>query len=240
MATKKQTTTSEKIILDAQTRTEVGKKVKSLRKQGLIPANVFGQDFKSQSIKIGLKDFTLAYKQAHETGIIYVNVDKDSIPTLVTSLQRDPLRHSILHIDFRKVNLKQKIETEVPILIVGESEAVHQHGGELITQNDHITIEALPSDIPANIEIDISALKEVGSDIKVSDIAKNAAYTITMEPETVIVSVTAHKEESVVPETAAPETEVIGAEGEEGAEGATAEGEAPAEGGEAAAEDKKE
>ncbi len=238
MAPKKQTTV-EKVTLDAQPRSEVGKSVRKLRKEGLIPANIFGQDFKSRSIKITLKDFIIAYKHAHETGIIYVNLEKESVPTLVTTLQKDPIRGSILHIDFRKVNLKQKIETHVPILIVGDEEAITKLGGELITQHDEILIEALPSDIPQNIEIDISTLTEIGSMIKISDLPKSEGYEIKEEPETVIVSVTAHKEESVEPETAAPETEVIGAEGEEGApaEG----GEAPVEGAEAApAEENKE
>lgn len=225
MATKK--TEAEKIILEAKPRTELGKKVKILRRDGFIPSNIFGKDFDSKSITVVARDFTTAYKQAHETGIIYVKLEGDSIPTLVTALQRDPIKHSILHVDFRKVNLKQKIETQVPVLFVGESEAVNVHNGELITQLDSILIEALPADIPANIEIDISVLKEVGSDIKVSDIPKSEGYEIKEEPERVIVSVTAHKEESVTPETTAAETEVIGetAEGEE----------APAEGEEAAA-----
>lgn len=232
MATKK-TTAAEKTILEAKPRTELGKKVKILRRDGFIPANIFGKDFESKSITIVARDFTTAYKHAHETGIIYINVESDSIPTLVASLQRDPIKHSILHVDFRKVNLKQKIETSVPVVFIGESEAVNIHSGELITQLESILIEALPSDIPANIEVDISVLKEIGSDIKVSDLAKVEGYEIKEEPERVIVSVTAHKEESVTPEIEAAETEVIG----ETAEGT----EAPAEGGEAApAEENKE
>lgn len=238
-ATKK--TAHEQINLAATPRKEMGKQVKTLRKNGLVPANIFGQGFASMAITLNTREFVTAYKQAHETGLVYVQVDKDSIPTLVAHIQKHPVNDTLLHIDFRKVNLKQKIETSVPILIVGESAAVNTLSGVLLTQSDHLTIEALPTDIPANIEIDISALKELGQDIKVSDLPKSDKYEIKDEADKVIVSVTAHKEESVVPDieqAAAPE--ITSAKPEDGAEGATADS-AAAEGGAApeAKEEKK-
>ncbi len=215
---------AEKTTLASTKREVTGKKVKQLRKQGIIPANVFGPKFKSQSISITLKDFTAAYKVAHETGIIYIDLDKESIPTLIRSLQRHPVSHDILHVDFRKIDLTQKIETEVPIEIIGASPAVNQLGGVLMKQHDHLIVEALPQNIPAHIMVDISAIKELGQEIKVSDITKSGDYTIKNGTEIVIVSVIAHKEESITPETTAvaPEitTEKPPEEGEVSAEGA--------------------
>lgn len=229
----------EQITLSASARKETGKQVKKLRKEGKIPANIFGQDFQSLAITLDYKDFVAAYKAAGATGIVYVHVDKDSIPTLVAHVQRHPVIDTFLHIDFRKVNLKQKIETPVPVLIVGQSEAVNVKGGILLTQATDLTVEALPTDIPQHIEVDIASLKEIGQDIKVKDLIKSSAYEIKEDPEKVIVSVTEHKEESVVPETeptAAPE--ITTAKPEEGAEGETG---APAESGAAPAteEEKK-
>ncbi|QQG44626.1 MAG: 50S ribosomal protein L25 [Candidatus Roizmanbacteria bacterium] len=216
-----------KTLLEAQKRTVTGKKVKQLRKTGVIPANVFGPAFNSLSISVNHKDFLSAYKVAHETGIVYINVDKESIPTLIKGVQRHPVNHDILHVDFRKIDLKQKIETTVPIEIIGESIAVNQLGGVLLKQHDHLIVEALPQDIPQHIAVDISQIKEIGQEIKVADLVKSAQYTIKEEPEAVIVSVIAHKEESVTPETATVAPEVIG-EAEKAEEG-TAEGEeAPA------------
>lgn len=231
-------TTPTKLTLEVQKREVTGKKVKQLRKQGIIPANIFGPGFTSTSISIANKDFLNVYKVAHETGIVYINLGTESVPTLIKNLQKHPLNNNILHIDFRKIDLKQKIETTVPVELIGDSIAVTQLGGVLLKQNDHLTIEALPEDIPQHIEIDLSAIKELGQDIKVSDLAKNTAYEIKNEPETVIVSVIAHKEESVTPETTAAATEVIGeVEAEEGAEGEAAPEKAPVE---KAAEEKKE
>lgn len=211
------------ITLTAESRTVLGKKVKQLRKQGMLPGNVYGPEFTSLSVTVNLKDFVAAYRVAHETGIVYVNVGKESYPTLVGHIQRHPVSDDLLHVDFRKIDLKQKIETPVPVVAEGESVAVTQHGGVLITQNDHLTVEALPADLPSEIVVDISKLTEVGQEITVADLPKASTYTIVDAPETVIFSVTAHKEESVTPETTTVAPEVITEKApEEGAEGAEA------------------
>lgn len=205
--------------LEAADRKIFGKKLKRVRREGQVPANIYGPKFKSQSVSVPLKDFQIVYRKAKETGVIYISLGKDEVPTLIKNVQKHPVGGHVLHVDFRKIDLSQKIETEVPVVVTGTSEAVAHQGGVLITQNDHLLVEALPTDIPQSIEIDIAVLKEVGQDIKVSDLPKSTKFSIKNEPETVIVSVTAHKEESLVPETApaeAPEV-ITEKEGEEGA-----------------------
>lgn len=220
---------SVKLNLDAQGRTVFGKKLRKFRHQGLVPANVFGPDFKSTSVSVQLKDFSKVFKVAEETGIIYLKLDKQELPVLVRGVQRHPVKHNLLHIDFRKVDLKQKIETEVPLKTVGESEAVEQKGGVLLTQANEVKVESLPEDIPHEIEVDISALKEIGDEIKVSSLAKSDKYTIKEDAEKVLVSVIAHKEESLIAETAVVEPEVITEAPVEGEEvPAEAEGTEPA------------
>jgi large subunit ribosomal protein L25 len=213
-------TTSDKTVLAAEKREITGKKVKQLRKKGVLPANISGPGFTSVSITVDNKEFLSAYRVAHETGIVYITLGPDSIPTLVRTVQTHPVSDDILHVDFRKIDLKQKIETTVPVEIVGDSIAVTQLGGVLLKQNENLTVEALPTDIPQHIIVDISSITELDQNIKVSDLPKAAGYEIKDEPETVIVSVIAHKEESVTPETTTEAPEVIGeapAEGEEGA-----------------------
>ncbi|MFA5136215.1 MAG: 50S ribosomal protein L25 [Patescibacteria group bacterium] len=205
---KKTQKSTEQIKLMAQERSITGKKVKKLRKEGMLPANIYGTDFKSTSISVLYKDFKNVYKIVHETGIVYLQLDKKDIPSMVKHIQRHPIDSTVLHVDFRKIDLAKKVETEVPVKVIGSSEAVVQKNGILLTQSTHLTVEALPQDIPASIDVDISTLKELGQDIKVGDLAKSKSYTITTDPEKVIVSVTAHKEESTVTETtatAAPE-----------------------------------
>lgn len=193
---------NEKITLQANKRTLLGKKAKQLRPKGLTPGNIFGSDFKSISVEVNTKDFIHVFKTAKETGIVYINVDKDTVPTLIKDVQKHPIDNHIQHVDFRKINLKQKIETEVPVQVIGTSIAVSQLGGVLLTQSNHLMIEALPTDIPQAIEVDISGIKEIGQEIKVSDLPKSDKYVIKEEPDKVVISVTQHKEESVTPETA--------------------------------------
>ncbi len=199
----------EKITLSAEIRNLVGKKAKKLRKQGLILSNIFGQDFKSQAISVNYKDFLKVYKIAKETGIIYLQLEKKEIPVLIKNIQKHPVTNEIIHVDFRKIDLKKKIETEVPIKTIGESEAVTQKGGVLLIQSDHLLIEALPEDIPQEIEIDISIIKDIGQEIKVADLPKSDKYEIKTPLEKVLVSVIAHKEESVAPETTTVAPELI-------------------------------
>jgi large subunit ribosomal protein L25 len=220
---KKVQTEKKKTVLAATLRTVFGKKNKHLRKEGQLPANIYGTSFTSQAIAVNYIEFKRTFRAVGETGIVYIKTEKEEIPTLITSLQRDPLEGHVLHVDFRKVDLNKKIEAEVPLTFVGLAPAVNV-GGVILTQTDKITVEALPQDIPNHIEIDLSILKEVGNEIKVSDIPVNASYVIKTEPAKVIVSVTAHKEESVVAETtAAAAPEVLTAKPD-----ATVEGEAAA------------
>jgi len=204
---KKAQTEKKKTVLDAKVRTVFGKKNKHLRKEGLLPANIYGTKFPSLAISVNYIEFKRTFRIVGETGVVYIKTEKDEIPTLITSLQRDPIEGLVLHADFRKVDLSIKIEAEVPLTFVGIAPAVNA-GGVILTQTDKVTVEALPQDIPNHIEIDMSILKEIGAEIKVSDIPVNAAYVIKTDPTKVLLSVTAHKEESVIAETtaaAAPE-----------------------------------
>lgn len=219
----------DKLHLGATTRTIFGKNLRKMRHQGQVPANVFGPDFKSKSVTVILKDFNKIYKVAQETGIIYLKVDKDEVPVLVRGVQRHPVTHLLLHVDFRKVDLKQKMETEVPVVTVGEAPAVSQKGGVLLTQANTVLIEALPEDIPHEITVDITGLAEIGGEIKISDLPKSDKYTVKDDAEKVLLSVIAHKEESLVAETATTEPEVLTEAEKEGEGVAAEEGEKPKE-----------
>lgn len=200
---------SEKLTLDVTLREIFGKKLKKLRKDGLIPGNVYGPEFKSQSLSLNYKDFAKVYELAKKTGIVYLKLNKEEIPVLIKNVQRHPVADAVLHVDLRKVDLKQKVETEVPVKIIGESEAVTQQAGVLLIQSDKLLVEALPQDIPPAIEVNISSLKEIGKELKVADLAKSSKYKIKTPLNKVVVSIIEHKEESVVPETAVQTPEVI-------------------------------
>lgn len=213
--------TQDKITLIAEAREMYGKKVNALRKKGLMPANIYGKDFDPTAITVNYLEFYNTFKKAGETSVIYVDVKGKTIPTLISDIQIHPLNRTILHADLRKVDLKKKIEAYVPVKIVGESLAVDQKNGVLITQLDRISIEALPTNIPHEIEIDISVLKEIGDEITVGSIPKSDTFEVTEDPERVIVSVTEHIEESVEVQTATETPEILSEKAEEGEEAAT-------------------
>ena len=225
MASKKSIGSKDKVTLKAEVRTVFGKKLNKIRKAGFIPANIFGPDFKSKSISVIYKDLVKTYKMVGETGVVYISIDKESIPVLIKSIQKHPLTSLLLHIDFRKIDLSKKIEANVPVKTLGVSEAVSQKAGVLLLQSDTLLVEALPEDMPSSIEVDITVIKEIGQEIKVADIKKSDKYEIKTPAEKVILAVIAHKEESIVPETAVAAPEII-TEATEGAE----EGETPVEG----------
>jgi large subunit ribosomal protein L25 len=206
---KKTKADQKKLLLSVTKRTILGKKLKKLRIEGFIPANIFGVDFKSTAVTTSFKDFMHTYKIAKETGVVYIQLDKEEIPVLIQHVQLHPVTDLILHVDLRKIDLKKKIETHVPIQTIGQSEAVAKKGGVLLTHMEKLLVEALPQNIPQTIKIDISVLKDIGNEIKVSDIAVSTNYSIKEEPSKVIISVIAHKEESVTPETTVAAPEVI-------------------------------
>lgn len=212
-------TDQNKLTLKASLRKIFGKKLKKLRKEGSIPANIYGEDFKSTAVSVSEKDFVRVFRVARETGIIYVKLEDKELPILIKNVQTHPVSDQLLHADFRKIDLAKKIQTAVPVKTIGQSEAVTQKAGILLTQSETLLVESLPKDIPKFIEVDISKLKEIGQEIKVSDLAKSSTYEIKTPLSKIVVSVVAHKEESTVAETtptAAPEviTEKV-AEGEE-------------------------
>jgi len=207
MVKKNQKTKDDAIFLKAEIRKLVGKKTNQVRKEGYLVANVYGQKFKSKTIKVLAKEFFNIYKKVKRTGIFYLNLGKEKIPVLIRNIQYHPVKNYILHIDFRKVNLAEKILTRVPLKISGESEAVENKLGDLNILADQIELESLPQDIPANIEIDISSLKKVGDEIKIADLAKTKKYAFVQPPETVLVSISARKEEKIETPVPAGETE---------------------------------
>ncbi len=221
MKDKKIINSSEKVSLKVESRRVFGKKLNKIRKQGLVPGNVYGPDFKSQSVSVRHKDLVKTYKKVGETGVVYLSLDKDNIPVLIKTIQKHPVSGSLLHIDFRKIDLSKKIETAVPVKTIGVSEAVSQKSGVLLVQSDTLLIEALPEDIPSHIEVDISVIKEIGQEIKVVDLKKSDKYEVKTPAEKVVVSVIAHKEESITPETAVAAPEIITEAAPDGTDEAT-------------------
>ena len=236
------------IPLTAQKRTVLGRKVKTLRREGLIPAHVFGHKIKTEHVQVKESDFNKVFEKAGETGIIDLALDSEKKPVLVRNVQIHPVTDTPLHIDFYQVNLSEKVKVNVPLEVVGESPAVGKKVGVLLTPITELEIEALPVNLPEKIEVDTSRLENVGDEVKVKDlkvdrskieihadgelVVAQIGELVTREMEAVEAEIEAEQAETAA-EAAAAEAP---AEGEAPAEAAVAGEEAPAEGEEAKAE----
>lgn len=222
------------IQLICENRTKFGKQNKSLRKSGFVPAVIYGDGKEAISIVVSEKDFSKAFHESGETSIVECVLGDQKISTLVLDVSIHPVRDSVVHVDFRRVNLTKKVTVAVPVEIVGESMAVRSLGGVLLQQMSEIEVESLPQNIPSDIKVDISVLSEIGNEIKVGDIPKSEEFEILENQDRVIVSVIAHKEESTEAQIERSEVEIttskVDEEGEEGAvEGEQSKEEASAE-----------
>ena len=200
-----------------------GKAVKKLRREGILPANIFGKGFESTAVQLPLKEFTEIYDKVGETGLVDITLGSDTIPVLIHNAQINPRTQMVVHADFFKVNLKEKIIAYIPIVGTGEAIAVRDNLGILLQQLSDLEVEALPTDLPEKIEVDITDLAEVGAQIVVSNLKIPAEVTAVTDANQTVFRIGEAVQEEPEPEPEAP------AEGEEGA--APAEGEAPAESG---------
>lgn len=198
---------NQTIKLTVKPREITGKKVKKLRRENIIPANIFGKGIKSQNIQVAEKEFLTAYKQAGETSIIELNVEgsKSSSPVLVSNLHTHPVSGGVLHIDFHQVDLKEKVTATVPVELIGESPAVKELGGVLFSPVSELEVSALPMDIPSKVELDTSSLVEIGNTLTLKDLKIDTSkLEFELGPEEPIVIIQEQKvaeEPEVVEET---------------------------------------
>lgn len=205
-------------VLNAESRSILGKKVKKLRREGLLPGNVYGKGLESKALQLKLSDFQVVYKQVGETGLVELVVEKQTHPVLIKNLQMDYFNNLPIHVDFYQVNLKEKVKTMVPVELTGEAKAVSEKIGVLLQTLSEVEVEALPDRIPEHIEANIELLAEIGAGITVGDLKTDEGVTILTDPGVTVAKITEQEKEEVV--VAAEE---VPAEGEAKAEGAAPE-----------------
>lgn len=222
--------------LSAKPRKLFGRKVKSLRRDGVIPGNVFGSRTKSVAIQIDQKELLKIIRAAGETNLIDLKVEGESKsrPVLVAGYAVDPVSSVILHADFHEVDLTVKTTATVPVKAIGTAPAVAS-GNVLVIMRNEIDVEALPADLPDVIEVDVNGLTEVGMSVHAKDLkVDRTKVTLDIEDEETIVTVQAPaKEEEPVVAAPVEGAEAVSGENQKGPE--PAEGQKP----EAKAEDKK-
>ena len=201
-------------------RTVTGKKVKQLRKQGILPVHMYGSGIESQSLQGSAGELRRVLPRVGANIPVSVQVEgsDDENICFVREVQRHPVTEDILHVDFIRVDVTQTISAEVPITLVGSAPATQQ-GGTLLQPLTSLLVEALPMDIPASVEADISGLDDFEKSIVVSDIAVSDNVTVLTDSDEFVARVSPPRVE--VEDT----FDISDEEYDEEAEGEEAEGE---------------
>ena len=179
------------IELQATNRETLGKKVRFLRRQGIIPTHLFGHDVESVALQCDAVQLQQVLAQAGKTRLLSLKLDKAKKPrnVVVREIQKDPRTGELLHVDFYQVRMAEKIKVEVPIVLVGEAPALKSKENMLLHELTSLTIECLPNQIPASVELDMSSLTEVGQAIQVKDITLGEEITVFNDPEHIVVKI---------------------------------------------------
>ena len=185
----------DKIILQAQPRNLLGKKVKILRGKDLLPAILYGRKFKSLPLTINSREFLKISRLAGEATLINLEISpKDGqgeLRALIRDIQKDPVSDEIIHVDLYKVDMTQEIQTEIPLKFVGVAPAVEELEGNFITNKDTIKVECLPDKLVSEIEVDISSLKTFEDLIHVKDLPVPQGIKVLEDNEDIVCQVTA-------------------------------------------------
>ena len=191
---------SNAIVLKAVIREEVGKKAKKLRALDMIPAVMYGKKIAAQNLAVKYIDFKRVYSKVGESALVALEVAGKKLNVLIHDIQLAPMSGKVSHIDFFQVNMKEEVETEIPLEFVGEAAAVKALGGVLVKNMDAISVKCLPADLPEKYEIDIAALATFDDVIAVKDLKISDKVEILLDPETVIALVSAPRSEESLSE----------------------------------------
>lgn len=179
----------KKHTLNANTRDIKTSKTAMLRREGIIPATVYGKMIQSESLSMKLADFVKVYGEAKETGLVELHIGESTKPVLIHNVQRDPVKDIILHVEFHQVDLKEKVHANIPLVFVGEAPAVSQKLGVILNLLSEVEVEALPTDLPEKLDVDISHLSVIDEELKVSDIQIPQAVTLLTDGSVVVAKV---------------------------------------------------
>lgn len=180
----------DEIVIQAKQRDVVGKRVKGLRREGKLPAILYGKHIETMPIELDHREASKILEGLSPSTLIRIELDGGEHLALVREKQRDVILGTLLHIDFQAVSLTEKVRSEVSIQFTGESLAVKDLGGILVTNIERLEVEALPRDLPERIEVDVSNLLEIGDAVYVRDLSLPGDVTVHAEPDDAIVVVT--------------------------------------------------
>lgn len=214
--------------IHAQAREVRGKKTRTLRSSGDLPAVLYGNGIANRNLTVSRNDFQRTYKVAGESTLVDLSVDKESpVKVIIQDVQRHPVTGAITHIDFHQVKMTEKITAEIPLNFIGESAAIKELGGVLVKNLDEIEVKALPGDLVHEITVDIGSLKTFDDMIRLKDIQLPPGIEAQDNLDEVICLVTpprSEQEMAALEEKVEEKVEAVeGVQKEEPAEGAAGE-----------------
>lgn len=193
--------------LTAKTRKDLGKKVKKLRKEGILPAVLYGPKIKSENLEVDLKEFEKIYKTAGESSLIELAVGQKKFLVLIHAIEIDAILQKPIHVDFYQPRLDEEITAEIPLVFEGEAPALKDLGGTLVKNIREIEVKALPQNLPHEIKVNIDKLKTFEDNILIKDLAVPKEVKIQRDLEEIVALVT--KPEKVEEELKKPVEEKV-------------------------------
>ena len=185
------------VVLKAVHRDVIGKQVKALRREGKLPAVLYGRQMQPVPILLDHKETSRLLGSQSTTALVTIELDGKPYVTLIRDKQRDVLLGSLIHVDFQAVSMEEKLRVSVAVDIEGESLAVKDYNGILVLNTNELEVECLPMDLPERIVIDISSLKRIGDSIFVRDLRLPETVTVLADPNQAIAIVTTQAAEEV-------------------------------------------
>ncbi|MBS1250462.1 MAG: General stress protein CTC [Chloroflexi bacterium] len=174
-------------VLQASPRKLTGKKVKALRREGKLPAIIYGGDIENTPIVVDTKAARQLLADIGANTLVTIQVDEEEHLGLVREVQKSVIKRNLLHVDFQAVSLTEMISTTVPVVTEGEAPAISDYTAMLVTELAEIDIEAQAQHLPDVIRVDITGLKEIGDSILVKDLDISDEVTILNDPDEVVV-----------------------------------------------------
>jgi large subunit ribosomal protein L25 len=197
----------EKVVLNAEKRDVTGKQASVLRREGKLPAVLYGRHVSSTPITLDAHVASRTLASIGSSSLVTIKLDGKEYPALVREKQLNYIRNSLLHVDFLAVSLTEKIRAQVGVELVGLAPAIKEFNAVLVNGLNELEVECLPGDLPEKFVVDLSVLTELSSGVYVRDVTAPDDVTILSDPEEMIVVATAAKEEAIEEEEVEVEAE---------------------------------
>ena len=205
----------DQVVLKAERRTVTGKQVKQLRREGKLPAVLYGKHIDPTPLVLDYRTAEKALRGLSTSTLVILELEGTRHTAVVRERQKDYIRNKLLHVDFQALSLTEKMRVEVPIELEGEAPAIKTYGGVLVQALESVEVESLPGDMPERLTLSLENLKEIGDSILVGDLVLPPNVKVLADPNETIVVVTAPRSEEAVEaaggmaEEAGEEPEVI-------------------------------